>query len=69
MIKTIWLTAFYAPLVPLVVPISIFGLIFNYWLEKYSYGKKYAAPNMISSLVNDAAIELLEWVPLILSLG
>ena len=30
--KTIWLTAFYAPLAPLVVPISIFGLILNYIL-------------------------------------
>ena len=31
-IKTLWLTAFYAPLVPIVVPVSIFGLIINYWL-------------------------------------
>lgn len=28
--KTLWLTAFYAPLAPVVVPISAFGLILNY---------------------------------------
>jgi hypothetical protein len=31
-IRTIWLSAFYAPLVPIVVPISIIGLIINYFL-------------------------------------
>ena len=28
--KTIWLTAFYAPLAPIVVPVGIVGLILNY---------------------------------------
>lgn len=31
-IKTLWLTAFYCPLVPIVVPISIVGLFINYWI-------------------------------------
>lgn len=30
--KTIWLTAFYAPLVPIVVPVSVVGLILNYFI-------------------------------------
>jgi hypothetical protein len=30
--KTIWLSAFYAPFVPIVVPISTIGLIINYFL-------------------------------------
>ena len=67
--KTIWLTAFYAPLAPLVVPISIFGLVFNLILEKCLYGKIYSIPNLLSSMLNDSAIELLEYFPLILSLG
>ena len=67
--KTIWLTAFYSPLVPIVVPVSIAGLIFNYWIEKCLYGNTYKAPNMISSMVNEVAIELLEYFPLILSVG
>ena len=57
--KTIWLTAFYAPLAPIVVPVSVFGLVVNYFLEKCIYGKVYCAPNMLSSILNDAAIELL----------
>lgn len=57
--KTIWLTAFYAPLAPIVVPISIFGLLINYFLEKILFGKKYSIPNTVSSMLNDSAIELL----------
>jgi len=55
-IKTIWLTAFYAPFTPIVVPISILGLIFNYFVEKYLFGVVYSAPNMISKAVNDSCI-------------
>jgi hypothetical protein len=54
--KTIWLAAFYAPLVPIVVPISILGLGLNYAIEKLLFSKIYAAPNMMSSMVNDSAI-------------
>jgi hypothetical protein len=38
-------------------------------IEKYLYGFVYSVPNMLSSMVNDSAIELLEYFPLILSLG
>ena len=68
-IRTLWLTAFYAPLVPVVVPISILGLTTRYWIEKVSYGNYYSTPNMISSLVNHAAMNLLDWFPFILSVG
>lgn len=67
--KTLWLTAFYAPLTPVVVPISAFGLILNYFVEKCLFGKAYSSPNTISSMLNDSAIELLEYFALILSLG
>jgi hypothetical protein len=68
-IKTIWLTAFYAPFVPIVVPISIIGLVLNYFIEKYLFSASYSTPNMISTEVNDSCIELFEYVPLILSIG
>lgn len=32
-IRTVWLTCFYGPFVPVIVPISIFGLIFFYFTE------------------------------------
>ena len=31
-IKTLWLTAFYAPLVPVVIPISAIGLTLHYFI-------------------------------------
>jgi hypothetical protein len=55
-IKTLWLTSFYAPFVPIVVPLSIVGLIFNYIVEKYLFGSAYAAPNMISTALNNSCI-------------
>lgn len=68
-IKTLWLTAFYAPFTPIVVPISIIGLVFNYLIEKNLFGSAYSAPNMISAAVNDSCVELFEYIPLLLSLG
>lgn len=57
-IKTVWLTAFYAPFTPVVVPISIVGMIINYFVEKYLFGSSYSAPNMISGALNNSCIEL-----------
>lgn len=68
-LKTIWLTAFYAPLVPIVVPISAGGLFLYYWTEKCLFGGSYKVPNMMSSMINEVAIELMEYFPLILSIG
>jgi hypothetical protein len=68
-LKTLWLTAFYAPLVPIVVPISVLGLGLNYMIEKYLYRYIYSAPNMLSDMVNDSALEMMEYFPLIISMG
>ena len=68
-IKTLWLTAFYAPFTPVVVPISIIGLIINYFIEKNLFGSAYSAPNMISAALNESCVELFEYIPLLLSLG
>lgn len=51
------------------MPIGIVALVFNYILEKCLYGTTYSTPNLLSSMLNDSAIELLEYFPLILSLG
>jgi len=55
-LKTIWLSAFYAPFAPIVVPISIIGLILNYIVEKHLFGGAYSAPNMISAAVNKSCV-------------
>jgi hypothetical protein len=43
-IKTMCLTAFYAPLVPLIVPISFMGFIVNYWIDKYLILRRHKDP-------------------------
>lgn len=68
-IRTLWLTAFYCPLVPIVVPISALGLLLNFWIEKCLHAKSYRCPNMVSGMVNATATELLEYIPIILCLG
>lgn len=69
LIRTLWLTAFYCPLTPIVVPISIIGLFFNLYLEKCLHSGSYRAPNMASRQQNATALELMEFVPLIMSCG
>ncbi len=54
---------------PIVVPISIIGLIFNYCVEKYLFGGYYSAGNNISYTVNRTCVEMLEFIPLMLSIG
>lgn len=50
-LKTLWLTALYAPLIPIVVVISMFGIILNYFIEKILYTRSYSLPNTVSSMV------------------
>jgi hypothetical protein len=52
-LKTIWLTAFYAPFVPVVVPLSMIGLGINYWIEKHLFRYAYSVPNTLSSMINE----------------
>jgi hypothetical protein len=68
-IKTIWLTCFYAPLVPIVVPISIAGLAFYYFSEVYLFRTAYSKPNMLSINIAHQSIFLLNFTPLVISLG
>ena len=68
-IRTIWLTCFYAPFVPVVVPISIFGLIFFYFTEAELFRSSYRAPNMLSISITRTAMRLLDFTGVTLSIG
>ncbi len=68
-IRTVWLTCFYAPFVPLVVPISIFGLIFFYFTEAELFRSSYRAPNMLSISITRTAMRLLDFTAVILAIG
>jgi hypothetical protein len=55
--------------VPLVVPISIFGLIFFYFTEAELFRSSYRAPNMLSISITRTAMRLLDFTAVILAIG
>lgn len=63
LIKTMWITGFYIPLIPIAVPISIAALIICYWVDKYLILRRYKRPPVLSADLNKEMTELLEIVP------
>lgn len=59
LIRTLWLTALYCPLTPIVVPISAIGLLLNLAIEKCLHYKSYRTPNMVSNRQNATALEMM----------
>lgn len=55
-LKTLLLTALYAPVTPIVVVISMFGLILHYFIEKFLFTRSYCLPNTVSSIIFDSAV-------------
>ena len=68
-IKTMILTSFYAPGMPLVTLISLVGLIFSYWSEKYLFLRRNALPPTLSDWLNNSMIEYLNWAVVAFALG
>ena len=68
-IKTLCLTAFYTPLNPIVIPITFFGFILNYWVDKYLIFRRHKDPEQLSPHINKVLSNYLDSVPLCLALG
>jgi len=68
-VKTIWLTCFYAPFVPIVTVISLLGLIFYYITMKVSFRYFYKIPEVISHETNISGLRLSYFAPFMLNLG
>ena len=49
--KTILMTFLYIPIFPLGVPISLFGFILGYLLEKYNFTHIYKRPEMLNESI------------------
>ena len=64
-----WMTAFYMPVMPIGIVISIVGLFCDYWMNKYLLLRRYARPNLLGNKLNNSMIEYLEFVPLFMSVG
>jgi hypothetical protein len=69
MIRTIWLTCFYATFVPIVVPISVVGLLYFYFSEVLLFRNNYSVPFMVSKHLVDTAVWLLRYTGLITLTG
>ena len=50
-IKTLFMSFFFAPVFPLGFCISLFGFIFGYWLEKYNISKMYKKPEKLDKQI------------------
>ena len=61
LIKTMFFTAVYAPVIPLGTLISCFGLIIQYWIDKYSVIRKRTINDNLSSVLSADMLEIMEF--------
>ena len=67
--KTMWMSAFYASVIPFGIVISIIGLILVYFIDKWLLLRRYTRPHLLNAKLNKEMIEYLEFVPLFMSIG
>jgi len=69
MVETMLYVAFYAPVMPMALVMTLVGLVISYWTEKYVFLKNCLLPNSLSSQLQECMIEYLEWVGFMFALG
>ena len=69
LLKTMYLTAFYAPFTPLGIPISLVGLIIGYWTDKYMLLRIHTTPAPMGKIISKTMTEYLEWFTFFFALG
>ena len=60
--KTMWFTFLYSPILPLGSVFSAIGLIMYYWVDKYNIINKFSAKEAISSALTLEMINMLDLV-------
>ena len=68
-LKSLWLTAFYAPVLPIGLPISLVGLFLTYWTDKYLLLNRYVKPLELGKTLSQSMAEFLELTPFFFALG
>lgn len=68
-IKTLIVTFFYAPLIPIGLPISFFGLLFEYVVTKYMLLRVYSRPKENNAALALEMNEWFKWIALAHGLG
>ena len=60
--KTMWFSFFYTPVIPFGSLISAIGLILYYWVDKYNLIKRRTVKESINKSLTFEMIELLEYI-------
>jgi len=68
-LKTIWVTAFYAPVLPIGVPLAVLGLFLSYWTDKYLLLNRYVRPSALGKSLSLWMAEYLELSPFFFAVG
>ena len=68
-LKAVWLAAFYAPLLPVGLPISFVGLVITYWVNKYLLLRRYVKPLELGQGLSFWMSEYLELTPFFFAAG
>lgn len=66
--KTILLTFFYAPLVPVGFIFSLCGIFFEYWVSKYLLLRRHSWPKRLSGELSAVMIQVIPWAILLYSI-
>ena len=68
-IETLWFTFLYATLVPLGAGLTIIGLAFYYWVDKYNLLRRSSLSHNISGEMAMASLMLLDWTLIMKPIG
>lgn len=60
--KTMWFTFLYSPMIPTGVLWSILGLLIYYWADKYNVIRRYTVKENLSKNLTIAMIDFLEYI-------
>lgn len=59
---------FYAPLLPITIPIALIGLVFAYWVEKFNLLRVHRVPEMLNGVLPLLLSNLLPFFALLWSI-
>lgn len=55
------ITMFYAPLVPIIVPIALVGAVFTYWVDKIVLLRRHKHPSAVGPELSNFIATLVPW--------
>jgi len=68
-INTMWVTFLYAPVIPIVLPLSLVYIILTYYIEKYTIMRRSSVKSVLSKNISIEMIEYLDFIIIFYSIG